>query len=126
MLAGPGGDQQELRDFFEGRSDDVEALRNSNINVDVDQMIGRGALQSGDMQLQYVTSRGDVSLEGQGSKGLVSVVLVDCEMDSKQRLAVWFGPDPAPEVSAEQLDLTGSVGDEARMQEFFGRFDLCK
>ncbi len=126
MLQVGDNNKQELQDFFEGKTNDIEALRNSNINVDVQQMIGRGALQSGDMALQYVTSRGGVSMEGPSARGLVSVVLVGCETDSKQRIGIWYGPDPAPQASPEELDLTGTVGDESRIQGFFDGFDLCR
>ena len=120
------GNEQEMRDFFEGRTNDLEALRNSNINVDVQQMIGRGTLQSREMALQYITSRGGVSIEGPSARGLVSIVLVGCTADAKQRIGIWYGPDPAPQASPEELDLTGSVGDESRIQGFFDGFDLCK
>ena len=118
--------KQEMKDFFEGKTNSLETLRQSNINVNASEMITRGTLQSRNMSLQYVTSRGNVSVEGMDQSGLISAVIIDCEQDSKQCLGVWYGPEPDAKTAEGEIDLAGSVGDEARIQAFFDGFDLCQ
>ena len=120
-----GQDKDELRDYFEGRTDDPAVLRDNGIRVDVDELIGRGAFTSGDARLMYVAQRGNVSVQGRRGEGITSVVWIECEQDSRMRIAIWFGPDPDPEATAEELDVTGTPADEAALREFLGGFHFC-
>lgn len=69
------------------------------------------------------TERQGVSPE---QKGLMTFFSVDCPGDDRARMGVWFGPDPAPAQPVTEIDLTGTVGDPARLRELVGHFELCR
>jgi hypothetical protein len=120
-----GDNRRELGDFFEGKIDDPEVLRNLNLRIDSEEILERGELQLDDARLVYVVNRGE--LEGNGSRleGLTSVSLVECPGDDKLRLAVWFGPDPSDGGAIDSADVSGSPADEQAVRDFLGHFSLC-
>ncbi len=120
-----GQDEQELRDYFEGKTSDPRVLRENNIDIDADEIIGRGVVQLADATLMYVAQRGRVSAQGFEGGGVTSLGLIDCPADQRLRMAIWFGPDPSPGWSVEEVDLTGTPADEAALAEFMGRFRFC-
>jgi hypothetical protein len=130
MLRLPGGDEEELRDYFEGRTDDTEVLRDNGINLDVDEILGRGAIDEAGAELMYVVQRGGVSMGGgrrgrERGEGLASMTLIECPDDSRVRIGIWFIADPDPEAAAESLDLTGTPGDPTAIADFYSHFNLC-
>ena len=118
-------DDQELRDYFEGKTDDPRVLRDNNIDVDVDEIITRGIVPLDAATLMYVAQRGSVSTQGFKGEGVTSVTLIDCPDDKRLRMAIWFGPDPDPGLTADEADLTGTPADEAALVEFMGGFRFC-
>ncbi len=117
-----GGNAQELEDFFTGKTDDAEVLRRNRINVGKGEVLDRGVLENcaGAPRLLYLVKRGSVTMEQHVSEGLMSLVLPKCSgSDARQRLAIWFCPDPAGD------DRTGSCGDPAAVREFMNHFRLC-
>jgi len=123
-----GQDEQELRDYFEGRTDNADVLSDNGININVDEVIRRGTMQQAGAELMYVVQRGRVSMGRRGrdrGDGLASMSLIECPDDSRLRIGIWFAPDPDPEADAETLDLSGTPGDAAAMAEFYGHFSLC-
>jgi len=126
QLLNLGQDEQELRDYFEGKTSDVRVLRKNGINVDMDEIIQRGSVPLEDSTLMYVAQRGSVSTQGYSGKGITSVILIDCPDDEKRRMAIWFGPDPDPGSSGDELQLAGTPADETAMAEFLGGFHFCR
>ena len=120
-----GQNEEELRDYFEGRTDDANVLEDSGINIDVDEIIHRGAMEIGDADLMYVIQRGNVSMGRRDGGGLASMTLIECDSDSRMRIAIWFVPDPDPDAAAVDLDMAGTPGDPEAMREFFAHFELC-
>ncbi len=118
-----GGERGNLEDFLEGRTDDAEFLRRSSIDLQRGEPIARGEVAlPGAERARYVVQRGTIGDQG---AGLTSTVLVDCAGDERIRLAIWFGPDPQPAAEAVEVDLSGTVGDPARIGEFLGGFRFC-
>jgi len=120
-----GSQQDELKRYFEGTLDDPEALRRANIHVDSQETIRRGSIDIPGQQTLYLAQRGTFAMNQTSSQGLTSLILVDCPQDGRQRLGIWFGPDPAPDKAVESVDWSGSVADEAAMRAFMGHFQLC-
>ncbi len=120
-----GQDQAELRDFFEGSTDDADVLRENGIGIDTDEIIGRGVIDTSAAQLLYVASRGNVAQARGSGDGLLSIAMVECGTDERMRIGVWFGPDPEPEMSIDELDLSGTPADPATIRRFYANFRLC-
>ena len=135
-----GEGDEELYDFFEGRSEDVNSLRRENLDLDLDERLDRGLLERDTDDILWVTHRGRVSTDQVGTgtdqvgtgtdqvddshDGLVTLTLFACD-DDRRRLGVWFGPDPFPETPAEDLDLRGTVGDPAEIGAFMAAMEPC-
>jgi hypothetical protein len=123
-----GKQRRELDDFFEGRIDDAEFLRQSSIDLKRGEVIARGDLSLPATDgARYIAQRGSIAWGGRGSRGegLTSTILVECAGDSRMRLAMWFGPDPQPEADPGAADLSGSVADPEALAAFLGHFRFC-
>lgn len=126
---GVGQDEAELRDYFEGRTDDPAVLEDNGFNLDVDEILSRGTLPpDGDIRFYYMAQRGSLAVEGYRGSGLTAMVLVDCPDDERRRIALWFGPDPdgAGPDDASSADLTGTPGDPEAVAAFLGQFSFCR
>lgn len=121
-----GEGDEELYDFFEGRSEDIESLRRENLDLDLDERLDRGLLERDTDDILWVTHRGRVTTEHaeDSHDGLVTLTLFECD-DARRRLGVWFGPDDAPETPAEDVDLAGTVGDPAEIEAFMAAMEPC-
>lgn len=124
-----GQDEAELRDYFEGRSDNADVLSENGVNINIDEVIGRNTMQQDGADLMYVIQRGNVSMGRRRGRdrgeGLASMALIECPDDSRLRIGIWFVPDPDPEAAPEELDLTGTPGDPEAMAAFYSHFSLC-
>lgn len=124
-----GGEKnQELRDYFDGKTDDPSALREANINIDTTEIISRGVIELEDGKtINYLTQRGNMKMSGTNTRdGLNTMFLIQCENDQKMRFGFRYGPDPDPAMPADELDLTGTVADEEALGDFIGQFHFCK
>jgi hypothetical protein len=120
-----GSQQDELKRYFEGTIDDPESLRRANIHLDAKETIRRGSLDLPGQQTLYLAQRGSLAMDKHRMEGITTLIFVDCPSDTRQRMGIWFGPDPAPDAPVESVDWAGSVADEASMSEFMGHFKLC-
>lgn len=121
-----GGQEDELKRYFEGKTDDAEVLRRSNIHLNAEEVIRRGLVDIPGQTTMYLAQRGDISMNNRAThSGLTTLVFVDCPQDARQRLGIWFGPDPSPGTPAAEVNWTGSIADEAVMRDFLGHFKLC-
>ena len=120
-----GGQQDELEAFFRGEIDDPEVLRENNIRIDVEEIVGRGSIEGERFDLDYFAHRGGLEAAGGHGRGLTSLVMIRCPSDERMRLGIWFGPDPDPETPVDSLDRSGTVTDEGAISRFFGQFAFC-
>jgi hypothetical protein len=130
-----GDDTQQLRDYFEGRSDDADVLRRNNIRLDRrGEVLKRGVIDMPeDMKLMYLAQRGELEMAAAHTRGITTVMLLDCPGDVKQRFGIWFGPDPAVPSgkgaaggdAPAGADLTGTPADEAAIRAFMDHFRVC-
>jgi hypothetical protein len=120
-----GQNEQELRDYFEGRGTEPAVLRQSSIRLEGGEVLRRGSLSLDPAQVLYVAQRGGVQMQAHHGKGITTLILVECPQDDKLRLGVWLGPDPDPKRPAAELDLSGTAADEAEISGFLRQFRLC-
>jgi hypothetical protein len=131
-----GKDRQELRDYFEGRTDDADVLRRNNIRIGRrGEVLRRGALDmDADTKVMYLAQRGELDMAASRAQGITTIMLLDCAaQDSRQRFGIWFGPEPEALAgkggageSLTAADLAGTPADEAAIREFMGHFGLCR
>jgi len=119
---------QELRDYFEGKSDDDSVLQRNQINVHVraKETIRRGVIKMEGQSLMYLAQRGALDFGHGRSDGVNALILVDCPEDTRMRMAVWFGPDPDPNAPVASANFAGSPADESALRAFMGHFALCR
>jgi hypothetical protein len=124
-----GRDRQRIQDYFDGKTDDLDALRHTGMNLGRGEVLRKGTLTLPGAEARYVSQRSNVSFHsGAGARSITTTTMIDCPQDSKMRLGIWFTPDPAPqaeEVSAGSADLAGTPADEAALAEFLGHFRFC-
>jgi hypothetical protein len=123
-----GDQEQELRDFFDGETDDPQFFDQTSIRVDAREFVGRGTIEEDDRTLRWVAYRGEIRDRDQGNfgEGLNAMIMVECPGAERVRMGIWFGPDPSPDTAADEADFSGTVADEAEIQRFMSRFDVCK
>jgi len=123
-----GDQEQELRDFFEGKTDESQILDQSSVHVDAREFIGRGTIEEDERTLRWVAYRGEIDNRGRRDfgEGLNAMIMVECPGAERVRMGIWFGPDPDPDTPADEADFTGTVADGAEIQRFMSRFDVCR
>jgi len=122
-----GQDQEEIRDFFEGKSDDFDELGRHRIDLDLDERISNGKISREDDDVLWVSHRGTIDSDDAGGSrpGLVALLVLDCG-DSRNRFGVWIGPDPDPEAAAADLDVSGTVSDPEAIERFLSPIHPCR
>jgi hypothetical protein len=122
-----GEQEQELRDFFAGRTEDSQILDQSSVRVNAEEVVGRGLLEETGRTLHWVSYRGEINARGsrESAEGLSTMVMFECPGAERVRMGIWFGPDPDPEAAPGDADFTGSVADDVEIQRFMRNFDVC-
>jgi len=119
-------DRRALRDYFEGKTSDPAVLAENQIKVEIDEIIGRGVVPGDGATLLYLAQRGKIEVEGFHGEGVTALVLVECRDDPRNRVAIWFGPDPAPDLPVAETDFSGTPADPEALAAFMGHFRLCR
>jgi hypothetical protein len=114
---------KRTKDFFTGEGD-ASALRQSNINLRAEDVIKKGSITVDGRRIFYVASRGTMDAGNVRLEGLNSAVLFDCPGDALA-MGVWSQTDPNPRLKPEELDLSGTVADEAELAKFVKPMDPC-
>ena len=117
---------KKARDFLTGKETDPTALSQSGINIDAKDVVKRGQLTIDGRKFSYVTSRGRLDAKAQGAPepALNNAILFECPGEQLQ-VGVWSQLDPSPEKSSEELDLAGTVADEAQLVRFLKPMNPC-
>lgn len=114
---------KDTKAFFTGDGD-AKALRNSNVNLRAEDVIKKGSVTVDGRKIFYVATRGTMDTGGTRVEGLNNAVLFDCPGEALF-MGVWSQPDPNPQAKAGELDLTGTVADEAELAKFIKPVDPC-
>lgn len=125
-MLGASKQQQELRDFFEGKTTDSSILRQQSIRVRAGDMIGRGEITDKDRRILYVAQRGRIEMRNADLDGITAMLLIECPGDTRARLGIWFGPDPDPTAPVKTAAFKGSPADEDEIRSFAAHFNFCK
>ena len=118
-----GRQQEELRDFFEGKTDNADVLRRQNINLRVGERLSNGEVEREDTELLWVAHRGNIDMMGSRSEGITSLMLFDCPQDHRMRLGIWFGPYSGE--SDSEANLAGTPADGAAVEAFVQGMRPC-
>jgi hypothetical protein len=137
-----GHKQQELEDYFAGRTDDAEALDQAGIDLPRGEVLARGSFALGETEVGWMSQRGEVGFRGQGGDGLTTTFLIRCPDDKRTRMGFWFRPEAAPPGVVEEPGEAPAAGtpaepeqgagtasgaeDEEAMRRFLSHFDLCR
>lgn len=145
-------DDPELRDFFEGRSDDPRVLRKKGVKIDVDldEVIGRGVVEIPGGEALFVSAEGGLETDHGRSEGITTISLIQCPQDKRLRVAIWEGPLPegsagaGPEAAAQALpedaaaapseaapgadsiSYAGTPADPETLRAFLSQFSFCR
>jgi hypothetical protein len=120
-------DNKGAKAFFMSDSNDTSGLAKKGIRIDATSIVKRGSFSVENRKIFYVSSRGSVGTNNgnqQAREGLNTSVLFDCPGE-QLHIGVWTQKDPAPDQAVEELDLTGTVADEAALKRFLSPIDPC-
>lgn len=130
-----GGNPQELEDFVTGKTNDLDVLRRNKINLGPGDVLARGTLErrAGAAKLLYLVKRGALQMNEHSAQGMSAVVVPQCDgADGKQRIAIWFCPEPEAAKGLRPDDaaglaaaLAGSCGDPEAIGAFMDHFRPC-
>ncbi|MDQ7007735.1 MAG: hypothetical protein Q9Q40_10920 [Acidobacteriota bacterium] len=118
-------DLRQLRDFFEGRSDDPRALRQAGIKVRVRETIGHGHFRIPGGEIFHAGQRGKIRFGAESIDGLLGLEMIECSADERVRFAVWLNRDPDPDAPLESLNVLGTSADVAAVEAFLAPFHFC-
>ena len=120
--------REKMERYLRGEAPAPEdsAWRQSSVNFNAKELIGRGTLNVADMPVLYAAHRGDISKKGKGEKedGIVTMILPECS-DDRLRFGVWIGPDPQAGKPVAEASYAGTNADPVAMHDFLSHFDLC-
>mgnify|MGYP001824584320 CR=1 FL=1 len=123
-----GGDREELDDFFNGRTDDAEALSKNNINIDLEERLAAGRIERSTGPILWVSHRGEMRSDDAHGRhdGLVTLLQITCPVEDKRnRLGIWFGPEPEIPEGEDEPMLAGTIADPTEVAAFVGHFRFC-
>lgn len=118
--------REKMERYLRGEAPAPEdsAWKQSNVNFDAKELIGRGTLNMNGMPVLYAAHRGEVSRRGEQQDGIVTMVLPECP-DDRLRFGVWIGPDPQAGKPVAEANYSGSNADPQAMHDFLSHFELC-
>jgi hypothetical protein len=90
-IRGGGHQQRELERFFEGKANDAEVLRQNNVKLDLDRLVGRGSIDSEDGPIRWVSYIGTMADHHNHGSSLITMLQADCG-DSRMHLGIWLRP----------------------------------
>jgi hypothetical protein len=118
--------REKMERYLRGEAPAPEdsAWRQSSVNFDAKELIGRGTLNMNGMPVLYAAHRGEVNKKGDKESGIVTMILPECP-DDRLRFGVWIGPDPQAGKPVAEASYAGTSADPAAMHDFLSHFELC-
>ena len=76
--------------------------------------------------MRWITQRGDVNAMGNASgEALSAMMLIECNGDSKPRIAIWFETEAGVSGESETGDLAGTPADPQELERFANFLRPC-
>lgn len=131
------GREDSMREVFRGDAEPAGGIRQTEVEFDAREDLGRGTLDASGAGVLYYSRRGTLKIDdsrfglaGEDAplhemEGIATMLLFDCPGDGRLRLGLWFGPDPSPELPAAETDLSGTPGDPEAIRAFLAPLDVC-
>ena len=96
------------------------------MNLTWREVLKRGRLNVDGRPLSYVAGRGSLKVGNSAEPldGVQTALLFECPGEDLH-VAVWFMEDPAPDSAASELDLAGTVANEAELTTFLKPVNPC-
>lgn len=121
---------KQMRDYFDGKTENAEVFPRNMVPVDVKDVIGKGVVKTGDgATVKYIASRGHISADfdrGGNPMRLNTLLEIECSAtDGSVRVAIWSEKDPHPDKPAEEVDPKGTVLDEAAITALMAQIKPC-
>lgn len=120
-----GWKTRQLEDYVSGKGPapdwfDVKTKANRT------EVLRRGEVEANGNKIVYTANRGEVTHDNRTTNGITTMMLFRCpNRDSRVRVGIWFGPDPAPDKPAQELDLAGTNADPEEIRRFAEHFRVC-
>ncbi|MEM1249378.1 MAG: hypothetical protein AAGA81_14940 [Acidobacteriota bacterium] len=125
-MLGRATQEEELYDFFEGKTNDPTVLRRQNISVNVRKLLDRGVIERDDTTVLWVVNEGTFGMGGGSARdGLATLMLFQCPGQKRLRMGIWMAPGPEAPAEGEELELTGTAGDPAEIEALVAGFRPC-
>lgn len=116
----------KFESYADGSSNPMEMFNDPRFSFDSVEELNEGQFTIGEMDVAYRASRGEFDTGDVRTEGLVTTMVLRCPQDDRMRMVIWTAADPAPEAPAEELDLSGTPADSARINAFLAPLDLCR
>ncbi len=133
-MLGRASQEEELYDFFEGKTNDPTVLRRQRINLNTGKLLDRGVLEREDTSVLWVAHEGTFGMgRGAARDGIASLMLFQCPGQRRLRMGIWMAPAPEgldasaldSESDAMRAALAGSAGDPEEIQRMVAGFRPC-
>lgn len=131
------GREQAMREVFRGEAEPAGGIRQSEVEFEAREDLGRGDLAVAGATVLYYSRRGTLKVDDSRfglaaedtppheMEGIATMLLFECPGDDRLRLGLWFARDPAPDLPADEADLGGTPGDPEAIARFLSPLDLC-
>jgi hypothetical protein len=128
LKAAPVAEQEQLRKYLEGQSEDASVLARNGVKLGNGDIIGRGVVPLQDRRVLYVAQRGELTTQQSERKepGLNSILFLECPGQTRLRMGIWMAPDPDPSTPTDKLDLKGTPADPEAIRTFMSHLNPCK
>jgi len=128
LKASSTADQEQLRKYLEGKSEDSSVLGRNNVRLGHGEIIGRGVVPLEGRRVLYLAQRGELATQQSENKGpgLNSILFIECPGQERMRMGIWMAEDPDPSAPLEELDLKGTPADPEAIRAFMSHLNPCK
>ena len=125
-MLGRATQEEELYDFFEGKTNDPTVLQRQRIRLDLGERLDRGSIERDDANILWVAHEGNFRFGRRATRqGIASLILFQCPGQRRLRMGIWTGPSAPASVEGGTPDLQGTTGDGLAIEGLVQGFRPC-